>query len=252
MVEEILSIIPIEAKNVVLKFEGNQKPVTIDDTNTIAITMISSNGINAILEAKLYNYSNIQYLFIYNILEHKQKYVGNKSQYEKIKIIQYILSNLEQYTELNENNYKYIIGIVIIDTSRQVLLDIMKDLPYDGTIVSFGENKPKPPPQQQIINSNNIKNKIIPKQRLFKAIKNTTADIYSLYDVTNDEFIGVAYVNDFATSNMLRCAFKNIKPKTLTTIEDSDDEGENIISHINVWCVYNQEKNAWSPVNLQL
>jgi len=29
MVEEILSIIPIEAKNVVLKLEGNQKPVDI-------------------------------------------------------------------------------------------------------------------------------------------------------------------------------------------------------------------------------
>jgi hypothetical protein len=226
--EVYLSIIPSDGTDVIVKLSGNN-PIVIESTNKIETSMLS-NLVEATLEGKLFMHSGINYVCIYNIIKYKSQFVGNKPQIDKLKILNVVLTKLLEYTELSLSNDKYVIGIAVTGNDEEELINIMNTLPYKGIIKKFGS----------ICNI---------EERLFRAYKKDMADIYELVDFKTKEHCGVACVNKLETSLMMTNAFEQKKNTSLANIEDSDDEDNEELKYVNVWC--KKDKNGWIPVSIK-
>jgi hypothetical protein len=85
-------------------------------------------------------------------------------------------------------------------------------------------------------------------------------DIYNLYTYNND-FIGIACINDYKTSVMMNTIFRNIKEnERLDSLEESDDEVEfeniNLDKYIinkefvRMECIFNIKFRKWIPIKI--
>jgi len=78
-------------------------------------------------------------------------------------------------------------------------------------------------------------------------------DIYELYDIQSNLFIGLACINDYKTSIMMNSLFRNMRGNNvLDDIEMSDDEDDITVSpnrpnEIKMECVFNKKFHKWAP-----
>ena len=112
------------------------------------------------------------------------------------------------------------------------------------------------------INDNKINdNKINNKNNLFICKPDIINDIYHLYNIYNNEYVGIACIPDYKTSIMMNMLFRKIKENdNLDTLEESDDESEFenykpdkyvfLDKSYRIMCKYNYKFKKWTPIKL--
>ena len=103
--------------------------------------------------------------------------------------------------------------------------------------------------------------KNISNNNLFICKPDIINDIYHLYNINNNEYVGVACIPDYKTSIMMNKLFRKIKENdNLDTLEESDDESEFenykpdkyvfLDKSYRMMCKYNYKFKKWTPIKL--
>ena len=200
-----------------------------------------------------------KFFSIENIHFYKGKNVEDKSEIEKLNIINHILSY--EIKQLIIGNNGIAIGLPIISDNYEDCISIAKTLPYN--IYSI---------QNRNLNSNiNHYNSTLYKntqddnlKRIFTIQADLQNDIYNLYVKNKDnnlEIFDIAYIPDYKTSIMMNKLFRNIKENNnLDALEESDDEEEfenihddkfvNLNKRVLMECILNKKFNKYVPIKV--
>ena len=217
---------------------------TIEDINMYKGSFFNQNNFNVKLnkicqilknEIKQISYNNTFVVFGLPIISNTDENFS-----KCLSSISYNLSYIEYKKIYNKNN-------------SSNLLSIEK---YNKKIVDIDE---KVNINHEKINKQVFKNEKYNKIYIVKPdIQN---DIYNLYSLENNEYIGLACIPDYKTSIMMNKLFRNIKENIdLDALEESDDEDEfenpNIDKFVyldkqyKMLCNFNSKFKKWVPVKI--
>lgn len=221
----------------------------------------------------LFNHMNNSFFSIENIFFHKGKDLSTMGFNLKLNKICNILKN--DIKQLSYNNYFLVFGLPIIAKLNDEFEYQLSKITYKLNSVQYINlsnnsyyslsfdnfiNKPK---ENTDINLNKIVEKpIYSKQtKIFLVKPDIQNDIYNLYSIQNNDYIGLACIPDYKTSVMMNKLFRNIKENVdLDALEESDNEDEfenpNIDKFVyldksyKMICNFNNKFKKWIPFKI--
>lgn len=197
---------------------------------------------------KKYNLFSVENIFYY-----KNTKVLFENQYQKLSIIQTILSNY-----ISNKIYlkpEYLFKIPILKRDYKNIVSSLNKLPYNVYCIQH----------RSWIENEYLNEKVHVEKTeyaVFSAKADNAADVYTLRCLDNNVLvnIGYAYIGDIKTSIFMNKLFRSIRENdNIDLIEESDDEDtfENVSNDkfllnkkYTIRCVFNKKYKKWQPINI--
>ena len=227
-----------------------------------------------------------------DIYYYKGKNVTTYSYINKLALFKNIFKN--EINQVSYCNSMILFGLPLISTDLEELQKRVNRLPYNIKHVQYKKetsNKNRVYQQQPLMQSQsmqsqskqqplmqfplpkqqhhskqsqyleNVRPKYTKNEKIFKVKADIQNDIYNLYSVDNDIFIGIAYIPDYKTSVLMNKLFRNIKEnQNLDALEESDDdeefENDKVDKYVyldrtySMKCEYNTKYKKWQPITV--
>ena len=197
---------------------------------------------------KKYNLFSIE-----NIYYYKNNKVLFQNQYEKLNIIQNILSNsISSKIYLKQ---EYLFKIPLIKSSYKDIVSNLNKLPYNVYCI-----------QHRSWTENEYLNEKVNIEKIEYAVFSVTAanepDVYCLKCLDDNDLvnIGYAYIGNIKTSILMNKLFRRVRENdNIDFIEESDDEDMfEDVSHdkfllnttYTIRCIFNKKYKKWEPLNI--
>ena len=218
-----------------------------------------------------------------DIYYYKGKNVTTQSYVNKLALFKNIFKN--EINQVSYCNSMILFGLPLISTDLEELQKRVNRLPYNIKHVQYKKEtsknrayqqqqqqqqhlmqsppkqqpKQSPPKQSQYLE--NVRPKYTKNEKICKVKADIQNDIYNLYSVDNDIFIGIAYIPDYKTSVLMNKLFRNIKEnQNLDALEESDDdeefENDKVDKYVyldrtySMKCEYNTKYKKWQPIKV--
>jgi hypothetical protein len=207
------------------------------------------------------------YFTVEDIFTYKNTNVSSYPIDVKINIWKYILDN--ETTPFYTETSPFIIGIPFMTKCWKEMCEILPHISYKIYSVRFHfEDEVMIEKMITTVSrihyyylfSQNHSTPIVPEKvqqtNTFLVQADTTIDIYYLYTMSSQEYVGIACVQTLATSTYLNTIFRNIKEDmNIDVLEESDDEDNyhmvvDTTKRVAMECVYNTRFKKWTPVKL--
>jgi hypothetical protein len=264
---------------VCLIIEINNSKKEIKNIKIVNCCFSSSLSYGTIFYGTLFYHFNNPFFTIEDIYMYKGVDCTHMNYNIKLNQICHILKN--DIKQISYNNYFVVFGLPIIAKTNEDFSTYLKTVSYKICAVkyknvknnscyvldidNFHKTEVNHVIQNNVIQKNVIQKNIIQKNvnqnRIFIVKPDIQNDIYNLYSVENNEYIGLACIPDYKTSVMMNNLFRNIKENNdLDTLEESDDEDEFENSNIDKFvyldkshkmnCIFNNKFKKWTPINI--
>ena len=211
-----------------------------------------------------------KYFCVENVFYYENQKMSQKSNEERLKILEEIFSKKINQQDVVEN--EIIFGLPLISNSFKWLMKECALLPYSIYCIqckNFTTNNAFKLLYKNIDSSNNKKhthepnsmNKSNGNTRVFSVMATIGVDNYQLLEVETDKFLEMAYIPNFNTSKLMNSIFRVIKENNnLDALEESDDEDDfentnedkyvDLSKKVKMECQLHPTFKKWVPIKL--
>jgi hypothetical protein len=198
-----------------------------------------------------------QFFSIENICYYKGVNIENKTEKEKIELLQFILKKEVSCVKIGKKGIGF--GLPVVCKNFKEAIEKSRSLPYPIYSIQGRIFKNKGNTYNSVLYKDFNLEKI--DKKIFAVKATLTNDIYHLFykGTCGLEFFEKAYIPDFKTSVMMNNIFRKIKEnKNLDALEESDDEEEfenidedkfvNLNKCVHMECIFNSRFNKYIPI----
>ena len=233
----------------------------------------SSLSYGTILYGTLFHHFDNPFFTIEDIYMYKGVDCVYNNYNSKLNKFCHILKN--DIKQLAYNNYFVIFGLPIIAKTYEEFNNYISRISYNLYCIQYKNNKnnisyilsidefnKSPVEHVREVKTKSVEQPTNIKQsNIFIIRPNIQNDIYNLYTVNGNEYVGLACIPDYKTSIMMNNLFRNIKENNdLDALEESDDEEEFENSNVDKFvylnkeykmvCNYNKKFKKWVPIKI--
>ena len=264
----------------------NKSKKQIKNIRLVNSCFSSSLCYGTIFYGTLFSHMNNSFFSIEDIFLYKGKDVTNNF-FAKINQIGTILKN--DIKQVSYNNYFVVFGLPIIAKSIDKFEENLSKITYKLSSIQYRKNDisyilpfdkfmnkqedlpmenslnmvTQKPVTQKPVTQKPVTQKPVPQKynKIFTIKPDIQNDIYNLYSIEDNEYVGLACIPDYKTSVMMNKLFRNIKENNdLDALEESDseDEFENpsvdkfvyLDKSYKMLCSFNNKFKKWVPIKI--